>query len=530
MHRKTAAPWQTLSLLLLLFASWLTQRPAAALVPSAPSGLTARALNTSQIAVDWRDMSSGENRFELQRRAWFEDSWTHNLVGKSLAANSSHYVDSVEAGVTYYYRVRACTGTACSAWSNEDFESTAFVDAAVLPVANAFVMPFGQPAPYPHSVNELNVSTCPNPPNRWQYPRNHVGDATPPIPVPAPTGDKWYVATAYNWNRWVSSDCVDQGLYTDASGSAVHHPGDDWDSTKGSGFSPNGDRRAPLYSISSGVVIFAGHECRKDAADAGSCDNFATTDKKGVGNTVIILHKLATGELVQAVYWHMADPPLLIEGAHVDPGTQIGYIGSTGTSAYHLHFEIRRGTMSVVHPITGRVALTYAPNTWPPSLNRIDEGSSFIAANYYSPTGFLAAQRAPVTLQLNGQSVVGMRYTPGGGVRRFIQRAGQPTERIGNITADTSGRVSWFGCVFHGTATIFAIDERTWLIGDLNGDGIVNSLDFSILNTKWLTKDALADLNGDGIVNSLDWSILNGNWFKTAPALGISNSLTFPCQ
>src|SRR3989338_1467307 len=53
------------------------------------------------------------------------------------------------------------------------------------------------------------------------------------------------------------------------------------------------------------------------------------------------------------------------------------------------------------------------------------------------------------------------------------------------------------------------------LKGDLNNDRIVNSLDWSMMNSKWFTGDSTADLNSDGIVNSLDFSIMNGNWLKT---------------
>ena len=53
------------------------------------------------------------------------------------------------------------------------------------------------------------------------------------------------------------------------------------------------------------------------------------------------------------------------------------------------------------------------------------------------------------------------------------------------------------------------------LKGDLNKDGIVNSLDWSLMNSKWFTNDATADLNSDGIVNSLDFSIMNSNWLKS---------------
>ena len=55
----------------------------------------------------------------------------------------------------------------------------------------------------------------------------------------------------------------------------------------------------------------------------------------------------------------------------------------------------------------------------------------------------------------------------------------------------------------------------TPLAGDLNGDRIINSIDFSIMNGAWLTNNATSDLNKDGIVNSLDFSLMNSNWLKT---------------
>ena len=48
--------------------------------------------------------------------------------------------------------------------------------------------------------------------------------------------------------------------------------------------------------------------------------------------------------------------------------------------------------------------------------------------------------------------------------------------------------------------------------GDLNGDGRVGVIDFSILLSKWNTSDPAADLNQDGKVNILDFSILLSNW------------------
>jgi hypothetical protein len=61
----------------------------------------------------------------------------------------------------------------------------------------------------------------------------------------------------------------------------------------------------------------------------------------------------------------------------------------------------------------------------------------------------------------------------------------------------------------------FAGTTPTPLIGDINGDRIVNSLDYSLLKLRWLTSDQSADLNDDGIVNSIDYSLLKQNWLKT---------------
>jgi hypothetical protein len=53
------------------------------------------------------------------------------------------------------------------------------------------------------------------------------------------------------------------------------------------------------------------------------------------------------------------------------------------------------------------------------------------------------------------------------------------------------------------------------LLGDLNNDCIVNSLDWSIMNNRWFTNDPVADINHDGIVNTIDFSMLNQRWFQT---------------
>ena len=51
--------------------------------------------------------------------------------------------------------------------------------------------------------------------------------------------------------------------------------------------------------------------------------------------------------------------------------------------------------------------------------------------------------------------------------------------------------------------------------GDINRDGTVNSIDWGLMNSSWLTNNASADLNSDGTVNSIDFSIMNANWLRT---------------
>ncbi|MBX4187888.1 MAG: hypothetical protein KW793_02005 [Candidatus Doudnabacteria bacterium] len=58
-----------------------------------------------------------------------------------------------------------------------------------------------------------------------------------------------------------------------------------------------------------------------------------------------------------------------------------------------------------------------------------------------------------------------------------------------------------------------AITFPILLGGELTGDNIVNSLDFSYMNSKWFSADVIADINQDGLVNTIDYSVLNNNWF-----------------
>jgi hypothetical protein len=52
------------------------------------------------------------------------------------------------------------------------------------------------------------------------------------------------------------------------------------------------------------------------------------------------------------------------------------------------------------------------------------------------------------------------------------------------------------------------------LAGDFNNDNVINSLDYSLLNTNWNQNFLGADINKDGLVNSLDFAVLKNNYGK----------------
>jgi subtilisin family serine protease len=66
-------------------------------------------------------------------------------------------------------------------------------------------------------------------------------------------------------------------------------------------------------------------------------------------------------------------------------------------------------------------------------------------------------------------------------------------------------------------------------VGDMNGDGIVNAMDFGKLSSYYAQGGAAVapyDLNGDGVVNSADFTILASNFGKTVDPIQDSGTIT----
>jgi hypothetical protein len=80
----------------------------AAPLPAAPTNLTATALATRRIRLNWVDNANNETSYEV---------WRNSVrIRSGLAANTTSYTDSgLTRGATYQYQVKACNTNGCSA-------------------------------------------------------------------------------------------------------------------------------------------------------------------------------------------------------------------------------------------------------------------------------------------------------------------------------------------------------------------------------------------------------------------------------
>src|SRR6185436_3539436 len=82
--------------------------------PTAPSALTAAAVSSSQINLQWADNAGNETGFKLERST---DGFSFSEIA-TLGANVTSYSDTgLNCTTTYYYRVRASNASGNSAYS-----------------------------------------------------------------------------------------------------------------------------------------------------------------------------------------------------------------------------------------------------------------------------------------------------------------------------------------------------------------------------------------------------------------------------
>ncbi len=90
---------------------------ATASTPTAPSGLAATVVGSTEINLTWSDNSNNESGFKIERKTGSAGTWSQIA---SVSQNITTYNNSgLTVSTEYYYRVRSFNGVGNSAYSNE---------------------------------------------------------------------------------------------------------------------------------------------------------------------------------------------------------------------------------------------------------------------------------------------------------------------------------------------------------------------------------------------------------------------------
>jgi len=139
------------------------------------------------------------------------------------------------------------------------------------------------------------------------------------------------------------------------------------------------------------------------------------------------------------------------------------------------------------------------------NINNLTSNTSITAKTITTSTGYIQEITIPFTV---------LNITPNNQTLGLLlannDRDNNSSSQFDHMNLINSGNYSrpnlW------GSLTLSTQTTTQILQGDLNSDGAVNTLDWSIMNSAWGTSNTQADLNNDGVVNTIDFSILNGQW------------------
>ena len=95
-----------------------------ATVLTSPGSLSAQALSSSQVLLNWTDRSATETGFRIERSPVTDTNFTEIAT---VGANTTSFTDSgLSEATKYWYRVRAYNADTTSAYSNEQQATTLY--------------------------------------------------------------------------------------------------------------------------------------------------------------------------------------------------------------------------------------------------------------------------------------------------------------------------------------------------------------------------------------------------------------------
>ena len=190
-------------------------------------------------------------------------------------------------------------------------------------------------------------------------------------------------------------------------------------------------------------------------------------------------------------------------------------LGAADTTASY-QVSLNPSTLSVGNHTISAVASDAAGNTGTASNRTITITSP-------TPTPPPSA-KFTIGQQVQASSGVNVRQTAAGTLLGTQNMGAVGTVTAGPISALFNGvNVVWWTINFSSGVDGWVGDDNlisygsptptpTIITGDFNQDGLVNSIDLSLMTTYWNQNNGTYDLNHDGIVNSLDYVIMVQNW------------------
>ncbi len=424
--------------------------------PAAPTSLTAAPYSVSEIRLAWRDNSTDETGFRIERRTGSTGSYSEiATVGANLTSYAS---GGLNAGTTYYYRVRAYNDGGNSTYSNSAYATT---------LATALAAPSNLTATAV-STSQINLTWTDNSTNESGFRIYRKKGATGTWALIKTTGVN---VTSFN----------NTGLIY---GTLYYYRVRAYNSLGNSSYSNEANART-LYPVANPTNLTAA------AISSSRIDLTWTDNSTNESGFKIDRKKGATGT------WALIKTT----------GANITAFSSTGLSASSLYYyRVRAYNGQGNSAYSNEASATTLPIGV--SLHAQIQGpaagnlAASILVKIYSPGGSgTPLYSQTVTLDSNGQ-----------GYFRPTSLASGTYDVWGKVGTHLAKRIrSW---AYNSSASSL-LEFGTLLAGDLNNDNVISQPDVDYLNSVWGTSNSTGDINRDGVVNGVDFAVLNGNWGLT---------------